>query len=81
LVDAISIDSNTSAIGANLTVFAPNDAAMKLFLTGALTQAFIGKGFPPASAQAAAASLVTAFGPLLISNPLPFLMLFPVLLV
>ena len=69
LVDAISIDSNTSAIGANLTVFAPNDAAMKLFLTGALTQAFIAKGFPPASAQAAAASLVTAFGPLLISNP------------
>jgi uncharacterized surface protein with fasciclin (FAS1) repeats len=69
LVDAISIDSNTSAIGANLTVFAPNDNAMSLFLTGALTQAFVSKGFPLAQAQAAAAGLVAAFGPLLISNP------------
>lgn len=69
LQDALNIAVNPSAIGANLTIFAPNDAAMKLFLTGALTQAFIAKGFPPADAQNAAIGLVTNFGSLLISNP------------
>jgi uncharacterized surface protein with fasciclin (FAS1) repeats len=69
LTDAISIDSNTSAIGSNLTIFAPTDSAMKAFLTGSLTQAFIDRGAPPANAQASAVGLVDAFGPLLISNP------------
>ena len=69
LQDALNTGVNPAAIGANLTLFAPNDNAMKLFLTGALTQAFIAKGFPPADAQAAAVGLVTAFGSLLISNP------------
>ena len=69
LQDALNTAVNPSAIAANLTVFAPNDVAMKLFLTGALTKGFIERGSPPAQAQAAAVSLVTAFGSLLISNP------------
>ena len=69
LLDALSLAANPSAIASNLTIFAPNDNAFQMFLTGALTQAFIGQGFPPANAQAAAIALVTAFGPLLISNP------------
>lgn len=69
LQDALNLAANPSAIGSNLTVFAPTDDAMKAFLTGALTQAFISKGFPPAQAQGAASQLVAGFGTLLISNP------------
>lgn len=63
LVDALT------NIGANLTVFAPTDDAMKAFVTGALTQAFVAKGLPPATAQVAAGTLVTVYGPKLIQNP------------
>lgn len=54
---------------ANLTVFAPTDAAMQQFLIGAITQALIAKGLPAANAQAAATALVTTYGTTIISNP------------
>ncbi len=65
--------------GANLTVFAPSDAAMRLFLTGAITQALIARGLPPAAAQGAATALVTTYGATIISNPasIPDAPLFP----
>jgi uncharacterized surface protein with fasciclin (FAS1) repeats len=69
LVDAISIDSNSSAIASNLTLFAPNDAAMKAFITGAITLALINQGLDPATAQGQATFLVATYGTLLISNP------------
>ena len=69
LVDAISIDSNTAAIGSNLTLFAPNDSAMKVFLTGSITLALINQGLDPATAQGQATFLVATYGTLLISNP------------
>ena len=69
LQDAMNTAVNSSAIGANLTVFAPTDAAMQAFLTGAITQALVAQGFPLATAQAVASGLVTAFGPTIISNP------------
>lgn len=69
LQDILNTAVNPAAIASNVTVLAPDDAAMKLFLTGSLTQAFIAQGLPPANAQFAAATLVNAFGPLLISNP------------
>jgi uncharacterized surface protein with fasciclin (FAS1) repeats len=69
LQDALNTAVNPSAIGANLTVFAPTDAAMQAFLTGAITQALVGQGFPLATAQAVAGGLVGAFGPTIISNP------------
>lgn len=69
LQDALNTSVNSSAIGANLTVFAPTDAAMSAFVTGAITQALVNQGFPLATAQAVAAGLVGAFGPTIISNP------------
>lgn len=66
---AISLVTNPSSIASNLTIFAPTDAAMKAFLIGAITQALVGQGYPPATAQTAATGLVTAFGSLIISNP------------
>ncbi len=69
LQDALSVTANSSAIGANLTLFAPTDAAMSQFVTGALTQAFIAKGIPAPNAQAAAGLLVTNFGSVLLSDP------------
>jgi uncharacterized surface protein with fasciclin (FAS1) repeats len=69
LQDALNTSVNPSAIGANLTVFAPTDAAMSAFVTGAITQALVNQGFPPATAQAVAGGLVGAFGPTIISNP------------
>lgn len=69
LQDALNTAVNPSAIASNLTVFAPSDDAMKLFLTGALVQAFVAAGFPLLQAQGAATSLVTAFGSQIISNP------------
>ena len=53
---------------ANLTVFAPTDAAFQATLTGAITQALIGLGVPPATAAAQAAALAST--PAVFSNPL-----------
>lgn len=69
LQDALNIAANPSAIGANLTVWAPTDAAMQAFLVGSITRALVGQGFPLATAQAVAGGLVGAFGPRIISNP------------
>jgi hypothetical protein len=65
--------------GANLTVFAPNDASMQQFLIGSIAQAFIAQGFPPAAAQGAASVLVSTYGTTIISNPasIPDAPLFP----
>ena len=49
-------------IGANLTVFAPTDAAFQATLTGAITQALIALGVPPATAAAQAAALASTPG-------------------
>ncbi len=69
LQDALDLASNPSAIGSNLTVFAPNDAAFKLFLTGAITKALVGLGLPPATAFGQASLLVGTYGTLLLTNP------------
>ncbi|MEO8769096.1 MAG: fasciclin domain-containing protein [Ferruginibacter sp.] len=61
------------SIGANLTVFAPTDAAFQATLTGAITQALIQQGLPPATAAATAAALASS--PSVFSNPA----LYPVL--
>ena len=61
------------SIGANLTVFAPTDAAFQTTLTGAITLALINQGVPPATAAATAAAL--AASPTVFSNPA----LYPVL--
>jgi uncharacterized surface protein with fasciclin (FAS1) repeats len=55
--------------GANLTVFAPSDASMRLFLIGSISQALIARGLPAATAQAAATALVTVYGSTVITNP------------
>lgn len=60
-------------IGANLTVFAPNDNAFKTALTGAIAQALIRAGVPPATAMTQATSLAST--PAVFQNPA----LFPVL--
>ena len=69
LQDALNTAVNASAIGSNLTVFAPTDAAMQAFLTGAITQALVAQGLPLANAQGAAAALVGGYGALLLSDP------------
>lgn len=85
LQDALNTAVNPSAIGSNLTVFAPTDSSMKAFLTGAITQALIpiitqqligGGATPeqaaaqaPALAQGAAISLITNFGTQLVADP------------
>jgi len=69
LQDAMNTAVNPSAIAANLTVFAPTDAAMSAFVTGAITQALVSQGFDLATSQAVAGGLVGAFGPTIISNP------------
>jgi uncharacterized surface protein with fasciclin (FAS1) repeats len=69
LQDALDLSANPSAIGSNLTIFAPTDDAMKLFLTGAITQALVGRGLPLATAQALATTIVAAKGDTLIRNP------------
>lgn len=57
------------APGLNLTLFAPTDDAMKAFITGAIAQALIAQGVPPATALASAEALVTGYGTLLLTNP------------
>ena len=69
LQDALNTAVNPAAVASNLTVFAPTDAAMSAFVTGAITQALVTQGFPLATAQAVAGGLVGAFGPTIISNP------------
>ena len=54
-------------IGANLTVFAPTDAAFQATLTGLITQALVAQGVPLATAQAQAAFLAST--PAVFSNP------------
>lgn len=49
-------------IGANLTVFAPTDAAFQATLTAVITQALIAQGVPPATAAAQAAALSSTPG-------------------
>ncbi len=69
LQDALSIAANPSAIGSNLTLLAPTDDAMKAFLIGAITQALVAQGLPPAMAQGQATFLVTTYGTLILTNP------------
>ncbi|MFT3980689.1 MAG: fasciclin domain-containing protein [Ferruginibacter sp.] len=57
------------APGLNLTLFAPNDAAMRALLIGAITQALVAQGMPLATAQASATALVTAYGTTILTNP------------
>lgn len=64
LVDALT------NIGANLTVFAPTDLAFQQTLTGAIAQALIGQGVPPATALAQATFLAST--PDVFANPLLF---------
>lgn len=54
-------------IGANLTVFAPTDAAFQVTLTGAIAQALIAQGVPPADALALAGQLAST--PDVFKNP------------
>ena len=56
-------------IGANLTIFAPTDDAMKAFLIGAITRALVGQGLPANVAQGQATFLVTTYGILILTNP------------
>jgi uncharacterized surface protein with fasciclin (FAS1) repeats len=55
-------------IGANLTVFAPTDAAFQATLTGAIYQGLLGLGFPAGAATLAMASAM-ASTPAVFSNP------------
>ncbi len=59
--------SALSNIGANLTVFAPTDAAFQATITGAVAQVLIGLGVPPATALTQAAALAST--PAVFSNP------------
>ena len=63
-----NLQSVLSNLGPNVTVFAPTDAAFQATLTGAITQALIGLGVPPATAALQAAALAST--PAVFSNPL-----------
>ncbi len=69
LQDALNTAVNPSAIGSNLTVFAPTDDAMKAFITGAIVQYLVGQGLDATTAQAQATFLINTFGTTLLSNP------------
>ena len=69
LQDALDVNVNPSAIASNLTIFAPNDAAMQAFLIGAITKALVAQGVPLATAQGTATFAVTTFGLAIISDP------------
>ena len=69
LQDALSIAANPSAIGSNLTIFAPTDDAMKAFLTRAITGALMAQGLDQATAFGQASFLVNSVGTLLLTNP------------
>ncbi|MFN8246706.1 MAG: fasciclin domain-containing protein [Ferruginibacter sp.] len=55
-------------MGANFTVFAPTNAAFQTTLTGAIYQALVSLGVPPATALAQAQALAST--PAVFSNPL-----------
>lgn len=77
----IRADSGTAApgtlqgallnIGANLTVFAPTDAAFQATLTGAIYQGLVAAGYPPGAGTLATATAL-ASSPTVFSNPLLF---------
>jgi uncharacterized surface protein with fasciclin (FAS1) repeats len=76
LVDALSIAANPSAIGSNLTIFAPTDNAMKAFLTGTIYLSLLSQVVPQppnavdsATALGTANFLVATYGTTLITNP------------
>lgn len=56
-------------IGANLTVFAPTDAAFQATLTGAIYQGLVAAGYPPGAGTLATATTL-ASSPTVFSNPL-----------
>ncbi|CAN5782744.1 hypothetical protein BH11BAC4_BH11BAC4_25340 [soil metagenome] len=58
-----------SNIGANLTVFAPTDAAFQATLTGAIYQGLVAAGYPAGASTFATASAL-ASSPTVFSNPL-----------
>ena len=62
-----SLEGALRNIGANLTVYAPTDAAFQGLITLLVTQALIAQGVPPATAAATAA--VLASSPAVFSNP------------
>lgn len=61
------LDSVLKFGAANVTVFAPTNAAFQATLTALITQALINQGVPPATAAATAAAL--AASPTVFSNP------------
>lgn len=68
VLNQANLQSVLSNLGPNLTVFAPTDAAFQATLTGAITQALIGLGVPPATAALQAAALASTPG--VFSDPL-----------
>jgi uncharacterized surface protein with fasciclin (FAS1) repeats len=69
LQDALDLASNPAAIGSNLTIFAPVDDAMKVFLIRAITGALMAQGLDQATAFGQASFLVGTYGTLLLTNP------------
>ncbi|MFN8243138.1 MAG: fasciclin domain-containing protein [Ferruginibacter sp.] len=61
------LDSVLKFGAANVTVFAPTNAAFQATLTALITQALIAQGVPPATAAAQAAALASS--PTVFSNP------------
>lgn len=61
------LDSVLKFGAANVTVFAPTNAAFQATLTGLITQALIAQGVPPATAATTAATLASS--PTVFSNP------------
>jgi uncharacterized surface protein with fasciclin (FAS1) repeats len=69
LQDALNASVNPKAIASNLTIFAPTDNAMKVFLIGAITKALVAQGADPVTAQTQATGLVAGYGSTIISDP------------
>ena len=67
---ATSLIGALNNIGANLTVFAPTDAAMQAALTGAIFQGLVSMGVPPATALPQATALAST--PDVFVNPVLF---------
>lgn len=64
---ASSLEAALKNPAANLTIFAPTDAAMKALLTGQITQALMAQGMDQATAAATAAALAST--PAVFTNP------------
>lgn len=69
VVAASTLQAALQNPAANLTVFAPTNAAMQTFLVGSITQALVVRGLPAAAAQAAATALVSTYGTTILTNP------------